>query len=148
MQRGHELVRTAGIFDSRLWIFLIICLCAEAIRLQCFTPTRYMKGVATRTHTECDNHYPKLRACTLLIHDILLRADSRKQCSIYLAVWKFLFLAVYQYYAVNYLSERSQLAACNSLMRLPYHLYTWAMCESDRSIFRQSIYKHNMYDNT
>ena len=41
-----------GIFDLHLRIkdmVLKVCLYREAIRLQCFTPTRYVRGVATRT---------------------------------------------------------------------------------------------------
>ena len=36
-----------------------ICLHREAMHLQCFTPTRYVRGVATRAH-ERDDHYPLL----------------------------------------------------------------------------------------
>ena len=36
-----------------------ICLHREAMHLQCFTPTRYVRGVATRAHA-IDDHYPLL----------------------------------------------------------------------------------------
>ena len=51
------------IFDSRLRIKVTalrsfpICLYREAIRLQCFPPTRYVRGAVTRTY-ERDDHYP------------------------------------------------------------------------------------------
>ena len=55
--KGRSL--TEGIFDLRLWIMalqIFQCLYREAIRLQRLTPTRYVRGVATRTRERYD-HY-------------------------------------------------------------------------------------------
>ena len=58
-------------FDSRLrikvtalWSFPI-CLYREAIRLQCFLPTLYVRGAVLRTY-ECGNHY--LICSNMLMH--------------------------------------------------------------------------------
>ena len=60
----NEVSKLWSDFDSRLrikvtalWSFPILCLYREAIRLQSFLPTRYMRGAVTRTY-EHDEHYP------------------------------------------------------------------------------------------
>ena len=54
--------------DIRLDSHLGPCLYMEAIRLQCFTPTRYVRGVVTRAHKR-DDHYP---ICSIMLKGHLL----------------------------------------------------------------------------
>ena len=48
----------------------------EAIRLQCFPPTRYVRGAVTRTY-ERDDHYPIVHLCMPLATQFLPLAHAQ-----------------------------------------------------------------------